>query len=132
MNTGQGKVPAAWLKWATSGPGPPSRAAPSTSAATSGCSARYSPITAWPSPWRTVIVGMRPPSDSSSLAALVASASARSRDSSSIVAWTPPNATKSCLGTSARICTVPSVLAARRAAKRNAERASCVSSMITR
>jgi hypothetical protein len=43
-------------------------------------------------------------------------ASVRSRASSSIAAWTPPQATNSCGGSTARISTVPPVRAARRAA----------------
>ena len=94
MNSGQGNWPATAEKCVTSGPGLPSAAAPSTSAATSGCSARYSSITALLSPMRTAICGISPLSLISSPAALLAMTSARSRASSSIVAWTAPNALK--------------------------------------
>ena len=66
------------------------------------------------------------------VAALLAITSARSRASSSMVAWTPPKALNACLGTSASRCTAPSVSAARRAAKRSALCVSSLSSMTTR
>jgi len=131
-NSGQGRLPAIDEKCVTSGPGPPSAAAPSTSAATSGCSSRYSLITACPSPTLTEICGILPLSENSAPAAPVAITSARSRASSSIVACTPAKALNSCRGTMARMCTEPWVSAARRAAKRNARVASSVSSMMTR
>jgi hypothetical protein len=81
---------------------------------------------------RTAICGISPLSLISSPAALLAITSARSRASSSIVAWTPPNALNACFGTSASRCTAPSVSAARRAAKRSALCASSLSSITTR
>ena len=58
--------------------------------------------------------------------------SMRRRCSSSIAAWTPPHWTKSCGSTIAEHFDRPSVLAARRAAKRSATRASALSSITTR
>jgi len=60
------------------------------------------------------------------------SASARFFASSSSVACTPPQATKSSLSTSARICSALFVFIARRDAKRSARLASSVSSITTR
>ena len=68
--------------------------------------------------------------DQAGLAATLASI--RRRCSSSIAAWTPPHWTKSCGSTTASTSTAPSVLAARRAAKCKAVRASGLSSITTR
>ena len=76
--------------------------------------------------------GISAPSASRLPAAAVSSVSARLRASASMVACTAAKALNCCLGTSATRWMRPSVLAARRAAKRSATSASSVSSMMTR
>jgi hypothetical protein len=115
-----GSRPPPPAKWATRGPGPPSAAAPSTRAAMSSRSFRQVGDRLHRLALADDDRALDLASSSRALAAWRPIASARSRASSSIAAWTPPHWTNSCGGTTARMSTRRR--SGRRAGRRSAGR----------